>query len=298
MIFRLMAEQKDEDEHKDWCDMEIQKSEDNKDHKEERMETLKGKIKDGKATSKELDQEIEDADKMIEDIKEHMKEAKEVRDESKKENEIAIKDAEDAQEAIAKATSVLTAFYKESGEIAKEPYEFLQRDPVELPKEPSSWDASYTGVTDPNKKEGGVLSVLEACASDFAKMEAETRAQEMEDQEAFDEDDQANQIEMARREKEVEMKTQEKDTLDANVVTMRNLRKKVNTQLEAVETYLKDLEPACKDGDSTYEERKEARADEIKGLKKAQETLQEAFEDDGGDSEFLQKRSHSFLRRS
>lgn len=216
----------------------------------------------------------------------------------KKENEIAIKDAEDAQAAIAKATAVLTSFYKESGEIPKEPYEFLQRDPVELPKEPSSWDASYTGVTDPNKKEGGVLSVLEACASDFAKMEAETRAQEMEDQKAFDEDDQANQIEMARREKEVEMKTQEKDTLDANVATMQKLRKKVNTQLEAVETYLKDLEPACKDGDSTYEERKEARADEIKGLKKAQETLQEAFEDDGGDSEFLQKRSQSFLRRS
>merc|ERR1719326_672553 len=132
------------------------------------------------------------------------------------------------------------------------------------------------------KKETGVLSVLEACASDFAKMEADTRAQEIEDQKAFDEDDQANQIEMARREKEVEMKTQEKDTLDTNVQTMQKLRKKVNTQLEAVETYLKDLEPACVDGDSTYEERKEARSEEIKGLKKAQETLQEAFEDDGG----------------
>lgn len=295
MIFRLMAEQKDEDEHKDWCDMEIQKSEDNKDHKEERMETLKDKIKDGKATSDELEVEIEEADTMINDIKEHMQEAKEVRDESKKENQKAIKDSEDAQAAIAKATAVLTSFYKESGEIEKEPYEFLQRDPQELPEEPSSWDASYTGVTDPKNKNGGVLSVLEACAADFAKMEAETRAQEEEDQSAFDEDDQANQIEKARREKEVEMKTQEKDTLDANVVTMEKLRKKVNTQLEAVETYLKDLEPACTDGDSTYEERKEARADEIKGLKKAQETLQEAFKDD---ESFLQKRSQSFLRRS
>merc|ERR1719329_1936034 len=241
--------------------------------------------------------EIEDAEDMIKEIKEHMKEAKEVRDESKKENEIAIKDSEKAQEAIAKATAVLTAFYKESGEIPKEPYEFLQRDPVELPEEPSSWDASYTGVTDPTKKDTGVMAVLEACASDFAKMEADTRAQEIEDQKAFDEDDQANQIEMARREKEVEMNTQEKDTLDANFQTMQKLKKKVNTQLEAVETYLKDLEPACKDGDSTYEERKEARSEEIKGLKKAQETLQEAFEDDGG-SEFLQKKSSSFLKRS
>merc|ERR1719174_1447897 len=113
MIFRLMAEQKDEDEHKDWCDMEIQKSEDNRDHKKERMETLKDKIKDGKATSKELEQEIEDAEDMIKEIKEHMQEAKEVRAESKKENDKAIKDAEDAQAAIAKASAVLTSFYKE-----------------------------------------------------------------------------------------------------------------------------------------------------------------------------------------
>jgi len=280
MVFRLMAEQKDEDDHKNWCDLEIQKSEDSKDNKEERIKELKAKIEAGKATSDELADEIDDAEKMVEKIDKHVKEAKEIRDESKKENKEVMKDAQAAQAAIAKAEAILTDFYKSSGEIPKEPWEFLQREPQELPEEPSTWDASYTGVKDPNNKEGGILAVLQAVSSDFAKTEAETRANEMEDQEAFDENMQANAIEKARRSKETEMKTQEKQTLDDKVSMMTKLRGKVNTQFEAVKQYLKDLEPACVDGDSTYEDRKKARSDEIEALKKAQKMLKDAFKED------------------
>merc|ERR1719248_437601 len=40
MVFRLMAEQKDEDEHKDWCDMETEKSTESKDDKDEKVKEL------------------------------------------------------------------------------------------------------------------------------------------------------------------------------------------------------------------------------------------------------------------
>jgi len=285
MIFRLMAEQKDEDDHKSWCDLEIQQSEDARDNKEEKLDTLKAKIEDGKATSDELETEIEDAKEMIDDIIKHMKEASEIRKEGKRENEKVMKDAQAAQAAIAKAEAVLTAFYKESGEIPKEPWEFLQRDPQELPEEPSTWDASYTGVTDPNNQENGILAVLQAVSSDFSETEAETRANEMQDQKAYDEDMQANDIEKARRTKEVEMKGNERQVLDDKVLMMGKLRKKVNGQLEAVEKYLKELEPACKDGDSTYEDRKKARADEIDSLKEARGILKDAFKEES----FLQR---------
>lgn len=43
------------------------------------------------------------------------------------------------------------------------------------------------------------------------------------------------------------------------------------------EQYLKDLEPACGTGDSSYEDRKKARADETDALRKAQTILEEAF---------------------
>lgn len=289
MIFRLMAEQKDEDDHKNWCDLEIQKSEDSKEHKEEKNEKLKTKIDDDKATSEDLGVDIEDAEKMVEKITKHMKEAKEIRNEGHKENMEVIKDSQSAQAAIAKAEAVLTEFYKSSGEIPKEPWEFLQREPVELPENPSTWDASYTGVKDPNKKETGILAILQACSGDFAKTEAETRANEMEDKTAYDEDMQSSDIEKARRSKETEMKTQEKQVLNDKVNMMMKLRQKVNTQLEAVEQYLKDLKPACVDGDSTYEDRKKARADEIEALKKAQGILKDAFKE-----EFIQ-RPRAFL---
>lgn len=49
--------------------------------------------------------------------------------------------------------------------------------------------------------------------------------------------------------------------------------KHTSDELEAVKQYQKDLKPACVDGDSTYEDRKKARTEEIDALKKAQVIL-------------------------
>merc|ERR1740121_2705075 len=98
--------------------------------------SLEAKIKDAKASADELAIKIKDLDEKVVKLTEFMKEATEVRAEGKKENKLAIKDAEDAQAAIAKAQAVLTTYYKESGMIEKEPWEFIQEpNPVELPKE-------------------------------------------------------------------------------------------------------------------------------------------------------------------
>merc|ERR1719265_3103783 len=106
MIFRLMAEQKDEDDHKNWCDKEIAKTEKSIEDKEDKVEELSAKIAE---------------------IVAFMNEATDIRKEGKAENKLAMKDAQDAQTAIANAVAVLTDFYKSSGEIAKEPWEFIQR---------------------------------------------------------------------------------------------------------------------------------------------------------------------------
>merc|ERR1719475_21746 len=44
MIFRLMSEQKDEDDHKNWCDMEMEKSTESKEDKDEKINMLKSKV--------------------------------------------------------------------------------------------------------------------------------------------------------------------------------------------------------------------------------------------------------------
>merc|ERR550537_1873163 len=79
-----------------------------------------------------------------------MTEETDLRAENKNEIELTIKDAQAGSEAVAQAITVLKDFYKESGMIAKEPWEFIQVSKksagVTLPDSPATWDSSYTGV--------------------------------------------------------------------------------------------------------------------------------------------------------
>merc|ERR1719210_116517 len=207
MIFRLMAEQKDEDDHKNWCDLEITKTKTSETNKKEKIELLEAKIKDGKATVDKLTEEIAEASEMVAKLTKHIAEATEIREAGKKENEEAIQDAKDAQNAIAQAEAVLLDFYKSTGEVPKESWELLQ-DPVKLPKSPSTWDSAYTGAGDPKNQPDGILAVLKQVSADFAKMEAETKAQESTDENAYQEEMKTTKIEKSRRAKEAEMKVE------------------------------------------------------------------------------------------
>merc|ERR1719326_890490 len=135
------------------------------------MELLNAKIASANAEVADLTKNIAADDQSVADITKYMEEEKELRQENHNENLATIKDAQDAQQAVADATAVLKNFYKESGQIAKEPYEFIQTKDVDVGDNPSTWDASYTGVTDPEAEGSGVLSILGECGSNFASME-------------------------------------------------------------------------------------------------------------------------------
>jgi len=121
----------------------------------------------------------------------------------------------------------------------------------------------------------GIISILKDIAASFAKMEADTMAQEETDQKAFDEEKKSCEIEKARRSKESEMKEEEKKRLLEKIDAMEKSEKHVEEELGAVVQYLSDLSPACVEGDSTYEDRKASRSNEISALKQAQVLLRE-----------------------
>merc|ERR1719407_334639 len=58
MIFHLMGEQKDEDEHKLWCDMETEKSTESKDDKADKVALYTRKVAEMDATIKVLMKQI------------------------------------------------------------------------------------------------------------------------------------------------------------------------------------------------------------------------------------------------
>merc|ERR1719161_49243 len=123
MIFRLQNEQKDEDEHKLWCDKETEMSTESQ---TEKKDMLTSKVNEMDAAIKLLVKQISENEKKVADLTEYMEQETALWDENHAEIEATIKDATDAQAALKSAIGVLTDFYKESGMIKKEPWEFVQ----------------------------------------------------------------------------------------------------------------------------------------------------------------------------
>merc|ERR1719486_1403289 len=142
MIFRLMSEQKDEDDHKNWCDMEMEKSTESKEDKDEKVKMFTKKVSEHDAAIKKLIKAITENNDKAASITKYMEEETELRNVNHAEIVATIKDSQDAQAAVSQATQVLKDFYKESGMIAKEPWEFVQvssRRGVDLPDSPDTW---------------------------------------------------------------------------------------------------------------------------------------------------------------
>merc|ERR1719281_1342530 len=280
MIFQLMGEQKDEDEHKLWCDMETEKSTESQTDKAEKKQLLLRKVQEKDTAIKLLVKQITEQQTKVADITSYKETETKLRDENHAEIELTIKDAQDAQKALEEAIAVLKDFYKESGMIAKEPWEFVQtasRRDVELPEKPSTWDSSYTGTADPKSGSDGILTILDETMQKFSKMEADAKVADETDQKEYEQDMAAKKIEVDETNTDTQMKTSKKESLQQKMESTAATLKHTSSELDAVEQYLKDLEQACGTGDSSYDDRKKARADEMDALRQAQTILEEAF---------------------
>jgi chromosome segregation ATPase len=282
MIWKLKQEQTEENEHKEWCDKEESKTQIAKDDKDDKLQTAEEKLNMAKARIQKCTLEIAESHKLIDAISNHFGEAEMVRQAGHKENMEAIADAELAQKALSNAIAVMTDFYKGSGMVPKEAWEaFVQTANKALPDQPSTWEADYTGTLDPQSQPNGIIAVLEAVSADFAEMLADTKAQEEEDRNAYEKDISDNKIEQARRREYIKVKEAEKkrtiDKLGELQGEVDHRQKEVN----AIVQYIEDLAHTCHGGDSTYEERKAARAQEMQALEEAEEIIRKAFFEKG-----------------
>merc|ERR1719517_173810 len=96
-----------------------------------------------------------------------MAEATTIRQEEKATNEETIRDSQEAQTAVSQAITVLKEFYAKAGDATA----LLQQQPAA----PEIFDSPYKGMQSEN---GGVVGMLEVIESDFARLEADTKAAE------------------------------------------------------------------------------------------------------------------------
>ena len=112
----------------------------------------------------------------------------------------------------------------------------------------------------------------------------EAKVNDETDQKEYEQDMAAKKVEIDDTNMDTEKKTSKKESLQESMENAAAQLKHTSAALDAVEQYLKDLEPACGTGDSSYDDRKRDRADEIEALRKAQTILEDAFR-----AKFLQK---------
>merc|ERR1719199_478156 len=293
MIFHLMAEQKDEDDHKNWCDKELETTAMMKADKETKRDTLQASID-------VLTQEIEDLKVKITENREavatmqtEIAEETAEREAEKAENTATIKDAQDAQTAVSQAIAVLSEFYKGTGMMEKEAWEFNQMTravkadvavrrvkaapgETELPEpNPELFESPYKG----SSEGAGVVGMLEGIAENFALMETNAKADETEQSDEFEKWMTDTKIAISEKEKDTEMKEARKERQSEKLVSKTDDFSHNKKELEATVQYEADLQHACVDGDSTYEDRKAARTKEIEALREAQKILENAFKE-------------------
>merc|ERR1719277_1265219 len=176
LIVRLMEEANQEAEHKGWCDTELAVNEQTRKEKAEAVESLHAEIDELESSIAQLKLDIAELSKGIQELTVAMANATALRKEEKETNEATIKDSQEAQTAVAEALVVLKEFYAKAGDATA----LVQK---QQPTAPAIFDSPYKGMQAEN---GGVVGMLEVIESDFARLEAETKAAEATAQKEYD----------------------------------------------------------------------------------------------------------------
>merc|ERR1719507_2333515 len=174
LIVRLMEEANEEAEHKGWCDTELATNEKTRKEKTEAVETLHAEIDQLEASIAKLTSDIADLSKAVGELDAAMSKATQLRGDEKEKNTETIADSQAAQTAVAQALTVLKEFYAKAGEATAL---------IQQAEEPEIFDSPYKGM---GGEAGGVVGMLEVIESDFARLEADTKAAEATAQKEYD----------------------------------------------------------------------------------------------------------------
>jgi DNA repair exonuclease SbcCD ATPase subunit len=274
MIFRLNKEQTDEDNHKNWCDNELQTTQKDHENKSADLAALAEKIAALKAEVEKLESEIQAREENIALLQADFKEASELNVAEKKDLAISLEDAIEAQTALTNAIAVLQKYYDGNAS-------FIQQQP-----DMGAHGGAFTNTSG----SASVLTMLEKVLSDYGALEASTKAQDEQRESKFAQFQKDTELEISRDRTNVKAKTAQMTQANKKLAAAEKKHKSTTKQFEAIEQYLEDLKPNCGDGsaefENAYEDRKTKRSAEIGALKGAEKLLGEAFNEKAS---FLQR---------
>jgi len=258
LIVRLMEEANEETEHKGWCDTELSTNEQTRQGKTEAVETLHAEIDQLDTSIATLTEDLADLTDAVAALDAAMKKATKMRVAEKAENEQTISDSQEAQAAVAQAMVVLREFYEKAAEATA----LLQQQP----EAPEIFDSPYKGMQAEN---GGVIGMLEVLESDFARLEADTRAAEAAAQKEYEDFMTESKMDHAAKSKSIELKTTKKADAEQAIESKKGDLEGTQKELDAALAYFDKLKPSCIDAGVSYEDRVTRRKEEIESLQDA-----------------------------
>merc|ERR1719326_1299348 len=217
-----------------------------KDDKTAEIEKLTAKIEQQAAQSAKLKEEVATLESELAALVREQAEMDKIRAEEKAQYEVNSAEMEKGLNGIKLALKVLNESYAKAD------------------KAHDSGDGASTGI----------IGLLEVAESDFSKGLTEMNAAEETAQNTYDQETKENEIEKTTKEQDVKYKTKEATGLDKSNAELTSDKENVETELAAVNEYLKKVEDECIAKPETYEDRKARREAEIAGLKEALTVLE------------------------
>eukprot|EP00397_Hematodinium_sp_SG-2012_P017037 GEMP01017404.1.p1 GENE.GEMP01017404.1~~GEMP01017404.1.p1 ORF type:complete len:664 (-),score=244.45 GEMP01017404.1:753-2744(-) len=254
LITRLMEEANAEAEEKGWCDEELSSNKHTRKEKSARVEKLMASKDELEAEIASLSKDLTELAQQVAELDKAVDKASALRKEEKATNLQTIEEAKVAQDAVARALTVLQEFYAKAGLAAS------------LVQQPAVFDAPYKGMQGENK---GVIGMLEVIQSDFARLESETEAEENAAQREHDSFLDKSAIDKADKSANIEHKTATKKKDDKHLSDTVDDLRGTQQELDKALKYYDSIKPRCVSANVSYEDRVARRQEEIESLQEA-----------------------------
>merc|ERR1719387_1901649 len=262
LITKLLEEANEEAEHKAYCDAELATNEQTRKEKTDAVAGLTAEIDELEASIAKLTEQIGELTKAVAEIDAAVAKATKIREEEKAKNAETIKDAQEAQKAVAQAMKVLKDFYEKAGDATA----LVQQQPTA----PAVFDKPYKGM---GGESGGVVGMLEVIASDFERLEADTKAAEEAAQAEYDKFMTDSEVDKAQKTQDIDHKTKAKQDQEQTKEEKKTDLAGTQEELDAALAYYEKLKPSCVDADISYDDRVARRKEDIQSLQEALKIL-------------------------
>merc|ERR1712179_477434 len=120
---------------------------------------------------------------------------------------------------------------------------------------------------------GGVVGMLEVIESDFARLEADTKAAEATAQKEYDTFMTDSKVDKEAKSTDIEHKTAKKQDENQALTLKNEDLEGTQKELDAALAYYDKLKPSCVDAGVSYEDRVARRKEEIESLQEALKIL-------------------------